>query len=729
MIPRPYKWTKLNGYFRINQDTKIFFEANRDDLRQIAEYIVAKINMASGFQLAVEESAAINPEMNCILLTSRASEEISCLAGYHLHVDENAVTLRAPQATGLFYAVQTLRHLLPPEIERRKPVLNVAWIIPAILIEDQPRFSWRGLMLDCARHFMTKDFIKRYIDLLAYHKMNVFHWHLTDDQGWRIEIKKYPKLTDVGAWRKYDDNSIYGGFYTQDDIREIVAYAKHRYVTIVPEIELPGHCLSALAAYPELSCTGGPFEVGTEWTIYKDIFCAGSEQMFDFLENVLTEVVELFPDDYVHIGGDECLKDRWKKCPKCQKRLQVENLKDENELQSYFIKRIETFLSSKNRKLIGWDEVLEGGLAPGVTVQSWRGMEGAIAASTLGHDAIVSPTTHTYFDYDLKTINLKTVYSFEPVPTGLTVDQEKHILGGECNMWSERAPQPYIDRKMFPLMAAMAEVLWSPKEGKKFKEFQHRLQAHYPRLRELGIQYGKEALPLSVIPTFNVSGRTCQVVLEAADPGMSLRYTLDGSDPLKEPYLYKTPIDIDKNTVLKAAAFKNGDPCGDIAHHAFLTQKTVTNGAQSMKNYSPQIDEKHTVELLQKQQGIGDFGGRFWQGVASDDLVAVIDLSEVLQIKQISSGFMQDIALGIFLPIAVEYSVSNDGVDFEILWATGHNIPLKKSEVLIKRICYRPEHASGRFVRVRAINIGRCPNWHPASDSKAWIFLDQIIVE
>ena len=335
---------------------------------QIARFLAEKINAPTGYKLKVGEPGA-GSDSNRIVLVRRGDEAMGA-EGYRLEVTEKAVRIEAYQPAGLFYGVQTLRQLLPEEIEapdKQQAPLG-GWTVPSVTIEDKPRFPWRGMLLDCGRHFMDKEFVKRYVDLLAYHKMNRLHWHLTEDQGWRIEIKKYPKLTEVGAWREYEDGTVYGGFYTQDDVREIVAYAKSRFVTVVPEIEMPGHSVAALAAYPEFSCTGGPFEVETQWGVHKDVYCAGNDRTFKFLEDVLEEVMTLFDSPYIHIGGDECPKDRWKQCPKCQGRIKVEGLKDEHELQSYFIKRMERFLSSKGRRLIGWDEILEGGLAPAATV-------------------------------------------------------------------------------------------------------------------------------------------------------------------------------------------------------------------------------------------------------------------------------------------------------------------------------------------------------------------------
>jgi hexosaminidase len=386
--------------------------------------------------------------------------------GYELHVTPERITVRAQKPAGLFYGSHTLQQLLasPP--------------IPALRMVDRPRFTWRGLMLDEARHFFGKEFVKRVLDLLAQHKLNVFHWHLCDDQGWRLEIKKRPRLTEVGAWRG-GDGQRYGGYYSLAEIREIVTYARSRFVTVVPEIEMPGHATAALASYPELSCTGGPFDVATGWGIFEDVFCAGNDATFAFLEDVLAEVLELFPSRFVHIGGDECPKTRWRACPKCQKRIRDEQLADEQELQSYFIRRVERFLNAHGRKLIGWDEILEGGLAPNAAVMSWRGMDGAVAAARAGHDVVASPTSHCYLDYSYEKIDLERAYSFDPIPADLTEEQCKHVLGVQGNMWTELTPTVAdVERQIWPRLCALAEVAWSPHGTRDFADFSARLAAH-----------------------------------------------------------------------------------------------------------------------------------------------------------------------------------------------------------------------------------------------------------
>lgn len=518
VIPKPMEMEIGEGSFMLKHKAAIYYQSGSAETRDVANYLADCLRPATGLSLVVKEQTGA-PAVDSFLLTTKNADPALGPEGYELSVTEKGIVLSATEPAGLFYGIQTIRQLLPACIESDKKVADAVWIIPCVQIKDKPRFKWRGSLLDSCRHFMSVDFIKRYIDLLAYHKMNRFHWHLTDDQGWRVEIKKYPRLTEVGAWRnsgpgylrmdnqprdEAKEGNLYGGYYTQEDLKAIVAYAKSRYVTVVPEIEMPGHSRGALASYPELSCTGGPIEVRPTMGISEDVFCAGNEKTFEFIDDVLSEVVEVFDSPYIHIGGDECPKARWKECPKCQARIKAEGLKNEHELQSYFIRRAEKILNAKGRQLIGWDEILEGGLAPGATVQSWRGINGAIAAATSGHDTILSPTSNCYLDYPHTTsqallfpswmglLPTKKVYSFEPVPEELTVKQQKHILGGECNVWTECAPQEEVDLRVYPRLTAFSETLWSPKELRDWDDFSCRLKGHFRRLDTLGVNYFRE---------------------------------------------------------------------------------------------------------------------------------------------------------------------------------------------------------------------------------------------
>ena len=515
IVPKPALMEEGQGNLVLDAETKIVYDTTSADLQQIAGPLVKKLRHSTGYPFQVVDNTQVETDNGNIRLAIDEAGLMSSLGteGYELTVDTLSVNIAAASPAGLFYGVQTLYQLLPPEIESAvTQSQDMQWLLPAVQIVDKPRFTWRGLHLDVGRHFMPVEFVKKYIDLLSYHKMNMFHWHLTEDQGWRIEIKKYPKLTQISAFRKETvvghnrdkprkfDGQRYGGFYTQDEIRDVVAYAKERFVTVVPEIEMPGHSVAVLAAYPQLSCTGGPFEVATFWGINKDIFCAGNDSTFVFLENVLNEVMDLFPSEFIHIGGDEAPKDRWKACPKCQARIQAEGLKDEEELQSYFIRRIEKFLNAKNRRLIGWDEILEGGLAPNATVMSWRGIKGGMAAADQEHDVVMTPNTYCYFDYyQAKSgeplaiggfLPLETVYSFEPIPPDLTADKQKHILGAQGNVWTEYIKTPqYAEYMTYPRACALAEVVWSKKEDRNYADFIKRMDLHQKRLSEKGVNY------------------------------------------------------------------------------------------------------------------------------------------------------------------------------------------------------------------------------------------------
>ena len=504
LIPFPAKVEINNGFFQFGKETKISLESETKESELAINYLSEHLKKNHNFDL-IRTKGSSQVQYKIDRDRKDLGEE-----GYYLEVSSTEISLSAPNPIGLFYGSVTLLQLLD-EGER----LGRSGSVPTVNISDSPRFSWRGMHLDVGRHFFTVDFVKRYIDLIAMHKMNRFHWHLTEDHGWRIEIKKYPKLTEIGAWRSeslvghYNDKPHrfdgirYGGFYTQDEIREVVEYAATRFITVVPEIEMPGHSEAALAAYPELACTEGPFEVEKVWGIHEDVYCAGKESTFEFLQNVLTEVMALFPSTYIHIGGDECPKTRWKAHDLDQIRMKEENLKDEHELQSYFVKRIERFLSSHNRRLVGWDEILEGGLPPAATVMSWRGYEGGIKAANSGHDVIMTPTSYCYFDYYQSKdkdseplaiggfLPLEKVYLFEPIPPEIDPEKVHHILGGQGNVWTEYIKtESHLEYMAMPRMSAMAEVLWSSKLDRSYKGFIARLgMSQFRRFDRMDVNY------------------------------------------------------------------------------------------------------------------------------------------------------------------------------------------------------------------------------------------------
>ncbi len=514
IVPRPVKLVPQSGEFRITPATAIVADSA---FASVAHLFTRDIAGPTGFTLQVIAAAKTPSSVTSAILLVRDTASISLGAeGYRLSVKSSGITIHARNAAGAFYALQSVRQLLPSNIYRDAPVKPTNWIVPAVEIEDTPRFSWRGMHLDVSRHFQPKEFVKKYIDLLAMHKMNRFHWHLTEDQGWRIEIKRYPKLTEVGSCRaqtmvppyysdpakRVYDGKRHCGYYTQDDVREIVAYAAERFVTVVPEIEMPGHAQAAIAAYPELGVrTDTTVGVMEFWGVSEFILNAEPATV-TFMQNVLAEVLELFPSQFIHIGGDEADKKQWKASSRIQERIRELGLKDEHELQSWFIRQMDNYLTQRGRRLIGWDEILEGGLADNATVMSWRGIAGGMAAARAGHDVVMAPNSHTYFDHYQSTdrakephsiggfISLERVYSFEPVPDSLTPSQAKHILGAQAQIWTEYIPNSkHVEYMAFPRAAALAEVVWSPAATKDYSNFIARLQKHLVRLDALDVNY------------------------------------------------------------------------------------------------------------------------------------------------------------------------------------------------------------------------------------------------
>ncbi|MCF8241980.1 MAG: family 20 glycosylhydrolase [Melioribacteraceae bacterium] len=726
VIPKPTNITVKDGFYSLSESVKIYCE-NDPDINKTALLLRDKLKTSTGYDIEIISSA--EPKDNGINLFLDESLNDLGKEGYRLKSTQSKIDLTAFTSTGLSRGIQTIRQLFPAEIESDEAVDNIKWEIPAVEIIDKPQFEWRGMLLDCCRHFMEPDFVKRYIDLLAYHKMNTLHWHLTEDQGWRIEIKKYPKLTEIGAFRTYENDSVYGGFYTQEQIRDIVKYAEERHIRIVPEIELPGHAVAALAAYPELSCTGGPFEVATTWGVFKDVYCAGKDSTFEFLQNVFDEVIELFPGPFIHIGGDEVPKDRWKECPDCQARIKNEGLKDENELQTYFIQRIQKYLEDHGRRIIGWDEILEGGIPKGAMVQSWRGVEGAIEAAHKKHYAIVSPTSHAYFNYDIGTIDLRKVYSFNPVPEILEDKFKMFILGGECNMWTEHAPQPTIDSKMFPRILAMSEALWTSEPDSDYNEFLNRVRNHYDKLKIQGVDFGPEAKPVSIIPAFDSNKNSFFVKLEAGEEDIDIYYATGGHEPDENSNKYSEPFEVDNTTVVKAKGYKLGAPYGDSVERELLLHKGAGKKVTLANQFSSHYNGGGENGLCNGILGGINFRDGWWQGFQFYDLDAVIDLEKHGQVKRIAVTCNQNMHSWIFMPQWVEFFISADGENWESVGKVINDISPRETEAVIKEFSVENLNAEARYIKVFAKNIETCPDWHPGAGGKAWIFADEIIIE
>lgn len=507
IIPQPAVMKNLEGTFTLNSGTKILINSESEEMKNIVSSLNQHIKTFYGFENK-EVSYSLKAQSKSIFIKLDPSLKTG-KEGYHLNVTSKGIILEASASNGLFYGIQTIIQLMPAKKQKVSKV-----VLPSVDIKDFPRFAWRGLHLDVGRHFMPKEFVLKYIDYMAMHKLNTFHWHLTEDQGWRIEIKKFPKLTEVGSFRKETligkdndlgkyDGTPYSGFYTQNDVKEIVAYAAKHYITVVPEIEMPGHALAALASYPENGCTGGPYEVATHWGVFDDVYCAGKENTFTFLQDVIDEIVPLFPGEYFHIGGDESPKTRWDKCPLCQKRMRDEGLKTGHELQSYFVQRIEKYLNKKGKKMIGWDEILEGGLAPNAAVMSWRGEEGGIAAVKLKHNVVMTPVNNCYLcinQTDSKKdplalgddLSLEKIYSYEPIPAALNETEAKFVLGAQGCVWTEFMKTPeMVEYMVYPRAAALSEVFWSPKESRDYVSFKDRMRSQIIRYNAYGMNYCK----------------------------------------------------------------------------------------------------------------------------------------------------------------------------------------------------------------------------------------------
>jgi hexosaminidase len=511
IIPAPAELIMLKGAFTVDDKTAMVVSPLTGETALAARFLADMLIKSAMITLPVSDNSKAGSNSIFMIIDTALTTGPE---GYVLEVTKKKIELRSTTAEGLFHGVQTIRQLLPPQVEVAGGLTGeIRPVVPACVITDEPRFRYRGMHLDVSRHIFPVEEIKKYIDVLALHKFNTFHWHLTDDQGWRIEIKKYPNLMTVGSQRKETlvghggrppfvyDGIPHGGYFTQEEIREIVKYASDRFITIIPEIEMPGHAMAALASYPVLGCTGKPVDVMTRWGVFDDVFCAGKDTTFAFLEDVIDEVVELFPSGYIHIGGDECPKVRWEKCPACQKRMKDEDLKDENELQSYFVTRMEKYINSKGRKIIGWDEILEGGLAPEATVMSWRGIKGGIEAARMGHDVIMTPSTHLYLDYYQSEpegeplgiggyLPLEWVYSYEPLPDELKPEEQKYVLGLQGNIWTEYISTPeHLEYMAFPRAFAIAETGWTPAMKKDFEDFLARFTAQKERYDLMNVNY------------------------------------------------------------------------------------------------------------------------------------------------------------------------------------------------------------------------------------------------
>ena len=661
VIPVPLEMEQGTGSFLLSEKTKLYTNLQGGEAELWENYLKA-------LPVQLKEARMKDRKQMLFLLITPKTPQLPSPESYTLSVTSQRIEIRATSGAGLFYGMQTLLQLM-------QPASTGSYSVPSVEIEDTPRFAYRGLMLDVSRHFSTKEFIKKQIDALAYYKINRLHLHLTDAAGWRLEIKKYPLLTDFAAWRtdptwkkwwnggrkylRYDEPGASGGYYTQDDIREILEYARQHYITVIPEIEMPSHSEEVLAAYPQLSCSGEPYK--------NSDFCVGNEETFTFLENVLTEVMELFPSEYIHVGGDEAGKSAWKTCPKCQKRMKDEHLANVDELQSYLIHRIEKFLNNHGRRLLGWDEILQGGIAPNATVMSWRGEEGGIAAVTSGHHAIMTPGAYCYLDsyqdapYSQPEaiggyLPLKKVYAYDPVPASLTAEQAKLVYGVQGNLWVEYIPTPeHVEYMIYPRMLALAEVAWSAPERKSWPDFHTRALSAVADLQKKGYH----------------------------------------------------PFDLSREIGSRPESLQ------PVSHLA-LGKKVTYNSS-----YSPHYPAQGNTALTDGIRGDWTYGDGSWQGFISDNRLDVtIDMEKETPIHSITAAFMQVVGAEVFLPETVIISISDDGINFTELQKQHFEVS-KETPIRFTDISWQGE-AKGRYVRYQA---------QAGSEFGGWIFTDEIIVK
>ena len=688
LIPKPAQIEVAGGYFKV--DSNLVFGENQ----------------SGTIRYVIDDSFGI-PE------------------GYELNVTSGGIELKAGSETGLFYGKQTLRQLYTPEG------------IPCVSIKDAPRFPYRGMHLDVSRHFFPKEEVMKLLDVMSYYKLNTLHMHLTDAGGWRIQMDKYPKLTTDGAFRTESDWQLwwdgkdrkylpegtpgaYGGYFTKDDIREIVDYATSKHINILPEVEFPGHSDEVFMAYPELCCTGKPYTCGD--------FCVGNEKSFTFMEDVLSEVIELFPYKYIHIGGDEAGKNAWKTCPKCQALMRKEGMKSVDELQSYMIHRAEEFLISKGRKLIGWDEILEGGLAPEATVMSWRGEEGGIKSARMGHDVVMTPGSYMYFDFyqaDPKTqpyaiggyTPIKRVYSYNPVPVdSLTAEEGKHIMGVQANTWTEYIKDSdHLEYMMFPRALALAEIAWSPQENRNWEDFKPRMNANIPVLQRMGINTFTLSDEIEAVMKVDTVKKEIEVVLDAEKYPAEIRYTTDGSVPTVSSTLYKGPIIVKDSADIKAAIFRDGQlqgtPTGKKIDYHRGINKPIHYNSELYKGY---MAGGMNALLDGYRGGLTYLDGR-WQGYLND-LDCVVDMGEVTDVHKVSSRFMQLIGPGVYQPAQVELLTSEDGENYTSQGIVTTTVSNTDKDLSFQEYTFNGNWKA-RYVRIKADEA-----------NKGFIFTDEIVI-
>ena len=743
VVPIPLEInTTQQASFLLKSGVTVYYPAGNEKMQRNAEFLASYVKAQTGIELQVQ--AGEGGKGGIVLQLGLANDNPEA---YQLKVDASQVVISSPSEAGVFYGIQTLRKAV--DVAEGS---NVE--LPAVEIKDQPRFGYRGMMLDVGRHFFSMDEIKTYIDMMALHNINRFHWHLSEDQGWRIEIKKYPKLTEIGSMRKETvighnsgkyDGKPYGGFYTQEQAKEIVAYAAERYITVIPEIDLPGHMQAALAAYPELGCTGGPYEVWTQWGVSDNVLCAGNDQTIQFIKDVLAEIVEIFPSEYIHVGGDECPKVKWSTCPKCQARIKALGLKSDNKhtkeerLQSYVIHEAEEFLNSKGRKMIGWDETLEGGLAPNATVMSWRGEAGGIEAAKQHHDVVMTPNTYLYFDYyqskDTETepmaiggyLPIERVYSYEPMPKSLSPEEQKYIVGVQANLWTEYIPDfKQVQYMVLPRMAALSESQWCAPEKKNYEAFLQRVSRLVNIYAKNGWNYATHIFDVMLDLKPNTETGTLDAVARTID-NAPIYYTLDGSEPTTASEKYTDVIKIDKPCTLRTVAIR---PSGSSK----ITKDEISFSKSSMKPITmlqpinKQYEFSGATVLVDGMTGNMNYKTGRWIAFYTNDLEAVIDLKEATEISSMTLHTCVEKGDWIFDTRGITVSVSDDNQTFKEVASEAYPA-MKESDpnqIYTHELKFDP--VKTRYIKVKALSEQKIPSWHGGKGNPGFLFVDEIIL-
>lgn len=740
VIPQPQEIVQnfQENLFVIHSGTKIVYPAGNEKLERTAEFLASYIKEATGLTV---QCTTENKESDAIILS--VDTAIKQKEGYRLEVTSNNIRLAGGSEAGVFYGIQTLHKSMPVTKDRES-----ASAIPAGIVNDYPRFDYRGFMVDVGRHYFPVSYLKQIIDMLALHNINYFHWHLTEDQGWRIEIKKYPKLTEIGStrprtlmdWstREYDETP-HSGFYTQEEAKEIVKYAADRFITVIPEVDLPGHMMAALASYPELGCTGGPYEIPCEWGVFPDVLCGGNTKALEFAKDVLNEIMDIFPSPYIHIGGDECPKVRWKECPKCQAKIRELGLKDtpkhnkENRLQTYFMAEVGKVISERGRKMLGWDEMLEGGLAPGATVMSWTSPRGGIETARLHHNAIMTPIQYLYFSNPTYnrikgTKSLERVYTFEPVSDELTEEEKQYIIGAQGCIWTEWTRDSLkMEWQILPRMAALSEIQWTEPAHKDFDGFLNRLPALLAIYKDRGYDFRQDIYDVTIQVVPEEQEGKAKVFFLTFD-NAEVHYTLDGSEPNAQSSLYTDTLHLDKDAVIQAIAVRpqgNSSISKEEIHFNAVTMKPATLNVEPHKSYTFQGGSTLTDGLY------GDLNYRSgrWVGFYGNNPDITIDMQEP---KEISSAFINTLLNpgdAIFGATGLKIEISDDGKVFREIASKKIPVLEKGTKMQIRKEEISFDKVKTRYVRIIAETTSKLPAWHSMPGKNAFLFVDEIGVE